>query len=96
MIKLNYGYFIEADNLNYILKHTYIFTNKEGQEKEVTKVIGYFSNIRQPIERYLELCQKACLEAFDFDIKEYVKMVEETNKNAIRGLESVLAKYPIK
>ena len=51
MINLNYGYYIEIDRLNYTLKQNEKIIDKKGQEKEVTRIWGYFGNLRKLIER---------------------------------------------
>ena len=96
MIKLNNGYFIEIDSLNYTLKQNYIGEDKKGQKKKYERTIGYFGNIRQLMERYLEQCQKEFIGQSDIDFEEYVKMVEQSNEMAVKGLESVLEQFPIK
>ena len=96
MIKLNNGYFIVIDALNYTLKQTYISTGKDGQVKEFTRTIGYFGNMRQLMGRYLEHCQKDEIGQSEVDLMEYVKMVEESNRRAISGLDEVLGRFPVK
>ena len=96
MINLNYGYYIEIDRLNYTLKQNEKIIDKKGQEKEVTRIWGYFGNLRKLIERYLELCQKDMIADSDVSMMEYVEMVERSNEMAVQGLESVLKLFPVK
>ena len=96
MINLNYGYYIEIDRLNYTLKQNEKIIDKKGQEKEVTRIWGYFGNLRKLIERYMELCQKDMIADSDVSMMEYVEMVEKANEMAVQGLESVLGRFPVK
>ena len=96
MINLNYGYYIEIYRLNYTLKQNEKIIDKKGQEKEVTRIWGYFGNLRKLIERYLELCQKDMIADSDVSMMEYVEMVERSNEMAVQGLESVLKLFPVK
>lgn len=91
-IKLNNGYEIEVERINYTLKQKYI--NKKG--KHDVRVCGYFGNIRQCMEKYLTECQIDFGSPEGIEIAEYVKMIEESNKNAVRGLYEVLERFPIK
>lgn len=92
IIILNNGYEIEIDRLNYTLKQKYI--NKKG--KQDVRVCGYFGNIRQCMMKYLEECQIDFGGSEGIEIAEYVKMVEESNKNAVRDLYEVLERFPVK
>ena len=92
IIILNNGYEIEIDRLNYTLKQKYI--NKKG--KQDVRVCGYFGNIRQCMEKYLAECQIDFWGSEGIEIAEYVKMVEESNKNAVRDLYEVLERFPVK
>lgn len=92
IIKLNNGYEIEIDRLNYTLKQRYI--NSKG--KQDVRVCGYFGNIRQCMMKYLQECQIDFGGTEAVSMMEYVKMVEQSNVNAISALYSVLDRFPVK
>lgn len=54
-IELVNGYFVEVDELNHTLKQRYIGEDKEGNPKEAERIIGYFSNVQQCVERVVRL-----------------------------------------
>ena len=91
-IELNNGYYIEIDTLNYTLKQRYV--NKKG--KETSRIVGHFGNMRHLIYVYLEQCQIQFESCEGFEMMEYVKMVEESNKRAVSGLYDVLDRFTIK
>lgn len=91
-IKLNYGYFVEIDNLNYTLKQNY----KSKNGKDQVRTVGYFGNMRHLMYKYLEQCQISYESNEGMEMLEYVKMVEDSNKNAVSGLNDVLSRFPIK
>lgn len=96
MIKLNNGYSVEIDNLNYILKKEYESTSKDGQAKKSEKTIGFFGNMKDLLERYLECSQKDAIGESEIDMAEYVRMVERSNEMAVEGLKDALDKFPVK
>lgn len=91
-IDLNNGYYVEVDNLNYTLKQDYM--NQNG--KPSTRIVGYFGDMRHLIYKYLEQCQISYKSNEGMEMLEYVKMVEDSNKNAVSGLNDVLRRFPIK
>lgn len=50
-VKLNYGYYIEIDQLNYTLRQQYIGQKRTGEEKEAVRTYGYYGNIRDAMKR---------------------------------------------
>ena len=50
-IKLQDGYFIEVDPLNYTLRQRYSGKTKDGESKESVRTHGYYGSIRQAVER---------------------------------------------
>ena len=48
-IKLQDGYFIEVDPLNYTLRQRYSGKTKDGEEKESVRTHGYYGSIRQAV-----------------------------------------------
>lgn len=90
IIKLANGYYIEIDPLNYTLRQEYIGKTKEGQEKKGIRTIGYFSNMKNAVDRFLKMNQVDELRDFSGDFKEYVKKVDEANKTAVKAICEVL------
>lgn len=90
IIKLANGYYIEIDPLNYTLRQEYIGKTKEGQEKKGIRTIGYFSNMKNAVDRFLKMNQVDELRDFSGDFKEYVKKVEKVNKTATKAICEVL------
>ena len=95
-IELKNGYYIEVDSLNYTLRQKHIRNAKDGSKKEAYHTCGYFSDIRGAIGKYIRLVQLDVLSDESVSLTEYVKNIEQINKIAIQGLESVLGRFPIK
>ena len=54
MLKLNNGFFIESDETQFILKQNYTIKKKDtGEEKESTRVIGYYAELKQALNGYI-------------------------------------------
>ena len=95
-INLNYGYYIEVDTYNYTLKQKYDGKTRDGQDKDSVRTCGYFGNIRNAIEKYLNLVQLDLLDDEVLSLHELVKSIELINKTAIRGLEKELSRFEVK
>lgn len=95
-IELKNGYYIEVDSLNYTLSQKYIRNAKDGSKKEAYRTFGHFSDIRGAIGKYIRLVKLDVLDDESVSLTEYVKNIEQINKIAIQGLESVLGRFPIK
>lgn len=95
-IELKNGYYIEVDTLNYTLRRKYIGTTKDGGKKEAYRTCGHFNNIRGAINKYIKLIQLDVLNDESVTLSEYAKNIEQINKIALQGLESVLGRFPIK
>ncbi|MCI6464737.1 MAG: hypothetical protein MSA90_04635 [Faecalicatena sp.] len=95
-IELKNGYYIEVDSLNYTLRQHYYGTTKDGEEREAFRTCGYFGDIRQAIKKYIILTQLDVLSEERLSLESYVKSIEQVNKIALQGLESVLSMFPVK
>ncbi len=95
-IELKNGYYIELDRLNYMLKRKCTGKDRNGAEKESTKDLGYFGDIREAVLRFLKLVQADVLDGETIGIKEYAELVEWSNKLAVQGLEGVLSRFEVK
>ena len=95
-INLHYGYVIDVEPLCYTLKKLYAGKTKDGEAKEQEKICGYFGNMRDLIEKYMFLAHIEKGASESVSMAEYVNMVDQSNKNAVRGLQSVLERYAVK
>lgn len=95
-IELKNGYYIEIDNLNYTLRQRYTGESKDGTPKESVRTCGYFGNIRLAVEKYIKLTQLDVLDSETLSLIGYAKSIEQINKIAVQGLESILDRFPIK
>lgn len=93
-IKLQDGYFIEIDPLNYTLRQRYSGKTKDGEEKESVRTHGYYRSIRQAVDRYITLSQLDFMDGMSIDLKEYVDLIERLNKSAAQRIESAIGRYP--
>lgn len=87
-IELINGYYIEVDELNHTLKQRYTGKTKDGQEKEVDRIIGYFSSVQGCVER---VCKLIPLEENDgavISMKQYAEAVQK----AVESVCEVLGK----
>lgn len=89
-ITLNSDYFIEIDPLNYTLKQQYSGRTKDGRPRAGERVIGYFGNLRQCVERYMAEYQLDELAGQEMPLVQYVRMIENANKKVMRALEDSL------
>lgn len=89
-INLINGFFIEGDEFDYTLKQEYIGKTKDGKEKRAEKVIGYFSKLEQVVDRFLYLNNIDKTGCLAVEFYEYVNLVKESNKEAVRAITSLL------
>ena len=96
IISLHYGYFIEVDKMCYTLKRVRKGQNKKGDEIDTETTFGYFGSIMNAMDKYLEYAHIDKMPDKAIEMREYVEIIEQSNKNALRGLQSVLDRFPIK
>lgn len=84
------GYYIDVTPNNYTLKQKYIGTRKDGTKKEAVKIHGHYGNIDTALEAFLKLYQIDRGARFAVDLMSYASLVEQSNKEAVRALKSVL------
>ena len=89
-INLINGYYIEVSNRNFTLKQKYIGTRKDGTKKESVKIISHCGSLEQALETFLRLNQIPQDSKLAVDLMEYVNLVEQSNKEAVQALKSVL------
>ena len=70
-VELQDGYFVEIDPLNHTLRQRYAGQDKDGNEKESVRTIGYFGDMKQ--------CVKALLERYPREISfdEYLELLDK-------------------
>ena len=89
-ISLINGYYIEVSNRNFTLRQKYVGTSKDGNKKEYSKIIIYCGSLEQAIETFLRLNQIDLGAKLAVDLMEYVNLVDQSNKEAVQALKSVL------
>lgn len=80
-IELISDYFIEVDELNHTLKKRYMGTDKKtGEEKPAEKIIGYYKNVQDCVERLVRLiCIDDCA-GMVISLREYAERAEKAFK----------------
>lgn len=89
-ISLANGYYIDVDEFNYTLKRKYAGKSKDGEEKECVKVIGYYGSLKNAVEGFIKHNQIDAMAYTSLNMREYVKIVDQINKDAVRAITSVL------
>lgn len=89
-INLINGFYIETDNRNFTLKQKYIGTRKDGTKKESVKIISHCGSLEQALETFLRLNQIPQDSKLTVDLMEYANYIEQSNKEAVQALKSVL------
>lgn len=92
-IELTNGYYIEVDSMCYTLKRKRLSKTKKSQEvKEVESIHGYFNSLEQAVKKFLYLkhIDENAEKAVTF--AEYVKLIEQSNKEAVQGILKAMGK----
>ncbi|WP_337659224.1 hypothetical protein [Eisenbergiella tayi] len=81
-IQLFNGYFIEPDLLNLALKQSYTGKDKNGNERESEKIIGYWGreNLSGLIKRFYSLIEAPEDDNRIISMQEYVDRVEQSHQ----------------
>lgn len=95
-INLKLGYFIEMESMCYTLKQKYKGKDRKGNAKESVKTYGYFSSMKNAIERYLKEIREEVLDGEEMGLIEYAEQVDKVIKLAVQGLYKVLSEYEVK
>lgn len=93
-INLHYGYYIEVEPLCYTLK--YSGKTKKGEERKSDAVCGYFNRMGQALDKYIysSHIDKSSDEALS--LMQYEESIKNHMKNALRGLQRELERFPVK
>ena len=84
------GYYIETDNRNFTLKQKYIGTRKDGTKKEAVKIISHCGSLEQALDLFLRINQVPKEAKMAVDLMYYANYIEQSNKEAVRALKSVM------
>ena len=86
-IKLDREFYIEVDSLNHTLKQKYSGETRDGAKKEAERVIGYFPDVEQCVEKYLDERQDLVSPDKAMTMREYVNLVKKSNKDAVEAIK---------
>ena len=89
-ISLINGYYIEVNNRNFTLRQKYLGTSKDGAKKEYSKIISHCGSLEQALELFLRINQVPKEAKMAVDLMSYADFIEQSNKEAVRALKSVL------
>lgn len=92
-INLTNGYRIEIDDMNITLKQRYAYKDKDGNQKETERVIGYFTTMEGAIKRFLNHNQIDLLSDTAMKMDEYIKSIKDINETAVRQFKAVIGVY---
>lgn len=76
-VELQDGYFVEIDSLNHTLRQRYTGQDKDGNEKESVRTIGYFGDMKQCIKALLERYPRELSEKAHISFNEYLKLLDK-------------------
>ena len=80
-IELIEDYFIEVDELNHTLKKRYMATDKKtGEKKPAEKIIGYYKNTQDCVERFVRLVCLNEIQGTVISLREYAEQAEKAFK----------------
>ena len=80
-IELINDYFIEVDELNHTLKKRYMGTDKKtGEKKPAEKIIGYYKNPQDCLERIVRLIPLDENDGAVISLREYAEQAEKAFK----------------
>ena len=80
-IELIKGYFIQVDELNHTLKKRYMGTDKKtGEKKTAEKIIGYYKNTQECLERIVRLIPLDENDGAVIYMREYAEQAEKAFK----------------
>lgn len=77
IVELFDNYFVEVDELNHTLKQRYIGKDKDKNDKEAERIIGYFNNMKQCVEKLARLNVLDENDGKHISIKEYAESAEK-------------------
>ena len=75
-VELQDGYFVEIDSLNHTLRQRYAGQDKDGNEKESVRTIGYFGDMKQCVKALLERYPRELSEKSHISFDEYLELAQ--------------------
>ena len=87
IIKLIDGFYIETDEMNFMLKEKYMGKDLKGKPKEQHKTIGYYNSVLHALNgliNYESLRSDSKLE-----VEEYIKKQKELNDTLIHAFKNI-------
>lgn len=88
VINLIDGYFIEVDEMNHTLKQSYTGKTKNGEDKNAERLIGYFSNVGECLERIVRLISLEESNQTVISLQEYAERAEKAFKQVREGIDA--------
>ncbi len=76
IVNLTGDYFVEVDEMNHTLKKRGII-EKDGEQKETVRIIGYFSNMGYCLEKLLKIGALDLSDKEIVSLKEYSELIEK-------------------
>ena len=76
-VELQDGYFVEIDSLNHTLRQRYAGQDKDGNEKESVRTIGYFGDMKQCVKALLERYPRKLSEKAQISFSEYLELLDK-------------------
>ena len=77
VVELQDGYFVEIDSLNHTLRQRYAGQDKDGNEKESVRTIGYFGDMKQCVKALLERYPRELSEKAQISFDEYLELLDK-------------------
>lgn len=68
---------MEIDSLNYTLRQRYTGQDKDGNEKESVRTIGYFGDMKQCVKALLERYPRELFEKAQISFSEYLELLDK-------------------
>lgn len=90
-IKLKYGYSIQIDRRNYTLRKVFVKRRPNQTYVAATKIIGYYPDLSQCVEKYITECQDKLASDAIFDLHQYAEFIKYCNQTAVADLVTVLS-----
>ena len=91
IIKLIDGFYIETDEMNFMLKEKYMGKDLKGKPKEQHKTIGYYNSVLHALNgltNYESLTSDSKLE-----VEEYIEKQKELNDTLIHAFKNIPKEY---
>lgn len=89
MIKLIENYFVDADEMQYILKQSVTRQKKNSDETySAENIIGYYPSMKSTVNALITIiARKAIINNEVSDLKEYIKQIETTTNKLLDYLK---------